>query len=104
MPGKRANRTSEVLVHFTGNPTYRDLETAVRSIADLRIKLFPFTKLTWSKSLKVIPEETARHKKQPDLPGEPLVVLPAIVKHPVRSSGDKEKVAYRDATGDGVVL
>ena len=26
-PGKRANRTSEVLLHISGKPTYRDLTT-----------------------------------------------------------------------------
>ena len=60
--------------------------------------------MTRSETFKVVPEEAARHKKEPHLPREPFVVVPAIVDHPIRTSADEEKVSYRKATGDGVVL
>jgi len=88
----------------SSDATLRILQNIARYIAGLGIKFLTFAKLTRSESLKVIPEEATWHKKQPHLPGEPFVVLPTIVKHPVRPSGDKEKVANRNATRDRVVL
>ena len=59
--------------------------------------------MTRSETFKVVPEEAARHKKEPQLPRELFVVVPAIVEHPKRTSADEEQVSYRNATGDRVV-
>jgi hypothetical protein len=67
-------------------------------------KFLPLPQLTRSKFFEVVPEETARHKKQPHFLSKLFVVLPAVVNHPKRRTADKEKVAYRNATTDGVVL
>ena len=49
-------------------------------------------------TFKVVPKEAARNKEQPH-----LVVLPAIVEHPVRAGADKQKIGNLGVTGDGVV-
>jgi hypothetical protein len=64
----------------------------------------PFANLTRSESFKVVPKESARHKKQPHFPSKSFVVVPTVVDHPVWTYAQKEKVAKRNPAGYGIVL
>ena len=62
------------------------------------------SKLTRSKSLEVIPKESARYKKHPHLSSEPFVVFPTVIQHPVRPNTYKHKVAKPNSTRHGIVV
>lgn len=59
---------------------------------------------TWSVDLKVIPKKAARNEEKPHLARQFAVVLPAIVKHPIRGSTHDEEIGENNSASNRIVL